>query len=376
MAQDNSQEKSHQPTEKRKRDARSEGQIARSRELNTFGLMLASILGVWLFSSFVFKNIFEITEHSLSLNLNDIALPMDLATRFFSAVMSATFSLLPFFALILLAIIISNVVMGGVSFNWGNISFKWEKLNLFSGMMRLFSKKNFLEAPKSLAKFFLILGVSLFFLGTNLRSIYELGAHSPHDSITLALTWMLKGFSIIGFSLFIIALIDVPLQWFFHQQKMKMTSQELRDEMKDVEGRPEVKQKIRTQQRKWAQTRMMQQLPMADVVITNPTHYAVALKYDQSKFKAPYLIAKGRDQVAARIRQVALEEKIPTISLPPLARAVYTHTELNQPIPEGLFKAIAQVLAYVYQLKRLTTPRERRSLSLGAIDIPRELRVE
>jgi len=210
-----------------------------------------------------------------------------------------------------------------------------------------------MELIKAMAKFFLVAAVALVVIYTNMDAYLQLGNMPMKAALVKAgelLTW---AFLLVTIALMIISAIDVPFQIWDHKKQMKMTLQEVKDEMKDTEGKPEVKAKIRQTQREMAEARMMDAVPDADVVITNPTHFAVALKYDPENMRAPLVLAKGADLVAANIRRVASANEILLLETPPLARALYHCTEIGQEIPHGLYVAVAQVLAYVFQLREV-----------------------
>ena len=239
----------------------------------------------------------------------------------------------------------------------------------------MFSPKSLMELVKALGKFFLVGGVACFVLYTVLDEILML----PLQPLSQAFTntgsmfiWCLLGFSS---TLVLIAAIDVPFQLFQFKKQIRMTKQEVKEEMKDTEGRPEVKSAIRERQQEAANRRMMAEVPTADVVITNPTHYAVALRYDQDSNGAPRVVAKGKDFIAAKIREIAEENEIAIFRAPPLARALYASTELDQEIPGNLFLAVAQVLAYIFQLRQARRGKARMPRPPRNIKVPEEYRL-
>ena len=247
-------------------------------------------------------------------------------------------------------------------------------MNPLAGLKRMFSLKALVELLKALAKFLVVLGTSLLVLHLRTDDFLSIG-QEPLEQAIVHCAWALaSALLILSSSLILIALVDVPFQLWDNKQKLMMTKQEVRDEFKDSEGKPEVKGKIRQLQREMAERRMMEKVPQADVVITNPTHFAVALKYDPLNGGAPIMLAKGADFIAQKIREVANENNIVVLESPPLARAVYYSTELDQEIPSGLYLAVAQVLAYVFQLRQYRAGQGKRPGPMPEPPIPDDLK--
>ena len=377
MAQEQSgQERTEQPTERRKQEARRKGQVPRSKELNTMLSLLLAGAAFWVLGGALVERLFALGTAGFAI---DRALAFDaeaMPVRFMHLVTQSLLALLPFFAVMLVAALAGPLLMGGWSFSLEAMAFKWEKLDPVKGLGRLFSAKGLLELLKALIKFFLLLIATYFLLLFFEREILNLSVFSPGMASARAVYLLLFSLLVLSATLFFIVAFDVPFeQWNFNRQ-LRMTRQEVRDELKETEGRPEVRQRIRTLQREVSQRRMMQDVPSADVVITNPTHYAVALTYAQHS-GAPVLVAKGRDLVALQIRRIAAEHDVPLFAAPPLARALYGSTEIGQEIPRPLYLAVARVLAYLYQLRRarptdyvprpddLDIPEEYRTMSDG-----------
>ncbi len=259
--------------------------------------------------------------------------------------------LMPFFLISVVAAIASSLVIGGWSFSMEAMAPSFGKMNPWSGLKRMFAVRGLVELIKSILKLLLIGFVAVLMMKSLGADLLNLGHQEPDAAMGHAgqmLTWV---FLVLSLVLVVIAAIDIPYQLWDHAKQMKMTKQEVRDEFKDSEGKPEVKSRVRQMQRELAQRRMMEAVPEADVIITNPTHYAVALKYDGAGMRAPRVVAKGKNLIAAQIRNKAMEHEVPIFSAPPLARAIYFSTEIDQEIPAGLYFAVAQVLAYIYQLK-------------------------
>ncbi|PTU03368.1 flagellar biosynthetic protein FlhB, partial [Pseudomonas sp. HMWF031] len=287
----------------------------------------------------------------------------------------ALWSIQPFMIAMVLAAIIGPISLGGWLFAAGSMAPKFSRLNPAPGLTRMFSTKALVELLKALAKFIIILFVALAVLSSDIDDLLRI-AHEPLE-MAIIHSLQVVGWSTLWMAcgLIIIAAVDVPVQLWESHKKLLMTKQEIRDEHKDQEGRPEVKQRIRQLQREMSQRRMMAAIPQADVVITNPTHYAVALKYDPDKSGAPMLIAKGSDFLALKIREIAAANEILLLESPALARSIYYSTELEQEIPGGLYLAVAQVLAYVYQIRQYRAGKGKRPEPLkDDLPIPPDLR--
>ena len=244
--------------------------------------------------------------------------------------------------------------MGGWSFSLESISFKLEKLDPIKGLARIFSLKSLVELAKALAKFVLLLGAAILVFFSIDQQLLSLSSMTPKAAGLEAATILVQVLLILSATMILIVALDVPFELWNHSKQLRMTKQEIKDEMKETDGNPQVKQRIRTLQRQLAEGRMMEDVKTADVVITNPTHYAVALQYLDRPGSAPKVVAKGKDLTALRIRSIAADCDIPIFEAPPLARALYRSTEIGYEIPHVLYMAVARVLAYVFQLKNAT----------------------
>jgi flagellar biosynthetic protein FlhB len=351
MAEDTQQERTEDPTAKRLSEARKRGQIPRSKELNAFVLTVAAAAALALMGTYGAEHLWELMQGDFRLTRNDIFDPVAVKEHVLHDALIAAKLLAPFLGIMLVLALAAPLSIGGWNFSNEAYQPKWDKLDPIKGLGRMVSPQALVELVKALLKFVLVAGVTVWlfsryfdrFMGLNRQGLETALA----DSVGLIVTCLLY---LCG-SLALIAVIDVPFQLWNYKRQLKMTRQEVRDEMRDIEGKPEVKSRIRQLQMEYARRRMMQEVPKADVVVTNPTHYAVALKYDQLNMRAPKLVAKGNDLVAAQIRKLAGEAGVPLMEAPSLARAIYFSTELDQEIPAGLYLAVAQILAYVYQLK-------------------------
>jgi flagellar biosynthetic protein FlhB len=266
----------------------------------------------------------------------------------------ALLALSPFMAIMLVSVFAGPLLMGGWSFSLETISFKLEKLDPIKGLARIFSLKGLVELVKALAKFVLLLGAAILVFFSIDQQLLSLASMTPKAAGLEAVTILVQVLLILSATTILIVALDVPFELWNHSKQLRMTKQEIKDEMKETDGNPQVKQRIRTLQRQLAESRMMDDVRTADVVITNPTHYAVALQYLDRPGSAPKVVAKGKDLTALRIRSIATDCDIPIFEAPPLARALYRSTEIGYEIPHVLYMAVARVLAYVFQLKSAT----------------------
>ncbi|VVP23266.1 flagellar biosynthesis protein FlhB [Pseudomonas fluorescens] len=369
------QDKTEDPTEKKKKDAREKGEIARSKELNTLAIMLAGAGALLVFGGALAQEMMDLMRLNFSLSREVVLDQRSMGTYLLHSGQIALLAIQPVMITLLLAALIGPISLGGWLFSAGTMAPKFSRMNPGAGLKRMFSAKAIAELLKALAKFFVVLFVALLVLSADIDDLLRI-AHEPLDRA------IIHSLQVVGWSslwmacgLIIIAAVDVPIQLWESIKKLKMTKQEVRDEHKDQEGRPEVKQRIRQLQREMSQRRMMAAIPDADVVITNPTHYAVALKYDPDKSGAPMLIAKGSDFLALKIREIAAANEILLLESPALARSIYYSTELEQEIPGGLYLAVAQVLAYVYQIRQYRAGKGKRPDPLkDDLPIPPDLR--
>lgn len=345
------QERSEDPSQKRLDEARRKGQIPRSREFNSMVMLVSAAASLLFMGDDLMRNFADLLKDGLTPDRKLIFDRFGVVAGLSKMLEEGAWMLMPFFLVSVVAAVGSSLVIGGWSFSPEAMAVSFDKLNPLSGLKRMFALRGLVELVKSVLKLLLIGGVAVLLMQQLSSDLLNLGYQEPAAAMGHAgqmLTWV---FLLLSLVLMVIAAIDIPYQLWDHAQQMKMTKQEVRDEFKDTEGKPEVKSRVRQMQREIAQRRMMQAVPEADVIITNPTHYAVALKYDGTDMRAPRVIAKGKDLIAAQIRTKAMEHEVPIFSAPPLARAIYFSTELDQEIPAGLYFAVAQVLAYIYQLK-------------------------
>ena len=348
---DDFQERTEQATPKREREAREKGHVARSRELSTTALLLFATAGLLLTGPSVLQSVSGLMRQSFTVFRASSQPEVDLVLYFQAALMEVLQALAPFLLLSTVAAIAAPLALGGWVFSAQAFAFKWEKLNPIKGVKRIFSWVGLMELAKALIKFVLIMSVTLLAVWYTLGDILAMGRQGLWPSLNHLWDTISWGFLVVCATTGLIAAIDVPFQIWNNARQMRMTRQQVKDELKETEGNPEVKARVRALQRDLAQRRMMEAISTADVVITNPSHYAVALNYKPETMNAPRLVAKGVDLVAHRIRVVAQSQHIPVVSSPALARAVYFHTKIDHEIPGGLYVAVAHVLAYVYRLR-------------------------
>ena len=371
---DSGQERTEEPTGKRLQESRDKGQVARSRELNTLAVVMVAAVGLLTLGPAMVQKLMNIMSFNFSVEREALYSNDSMGLHLFASVGEGLQVLGPLFFLLLVASIVGPVLLGGWLFSTKSLAPKFERMNPLAGLKRMFSLKALVELLKALGKFLVVLGAALLVLHLRTEDLLSMGQESLQSAIVHCAWVLASSLIILSASLSLIAAVDVPFQLWDHKQKLRMTKQEVKDEFKDSEGKPEVKGRIRQLQREMAERRMMDKVPQADVVITNPTHFAVALKYDPLATGAPVLLARGADLVAQRIREVASENQIVVLESAPLARAVFYSTELDREIPAGLYLAVAQVLAYVFQLRQFRAGQGKRPGPMPEPPIPDDLK--
>lgn len=367
--QDTGQERTEEATPKRQQEAREKGQIARSRELNTMLLLLAAAVAAWTLGPRMIQGLLAMLHAHLSLTRAEVFGTHALTLQLRAGLINALSIMTPFFVIVVLAALLAPLAMGGWGFSGEAMAFKWDKLDPVKGLTRVFAWRGLVELIKALAKFILVGSVALLFLYLSLGALQGLGYEPLYQALGHTGHLFVQAFIVFSAALILIAAADVPFQLWDHKRQIKMTRQEIKDEFKQSEGSPESKARVRRMQQEMAQRRMMSEVPKADVIVTNPQHYAVALRYDQAKMSAPVVVAKGADLVAAKIRGIATKVKVPIVSAPPLARAIFHTTEINAEVPAALYMAVAQVLAYVFQLRQATGTGASRQSAAHAAEI-------
>ncbi|MEX0615058.1 MAG: flagellar biosynthesis protein FlhB [Methylophaga sp.] len=350
--QDSAQEKTEEPSAKRLQEAREKGQVPRSQELNTVMVLLASAAAMFVVGEGLIQSLADVMKLGMSFDRNDLFDVGAMLDSLWKGIEIMAFDLLSFLVVTVIAALSAPALIGGWNFSAQAMGIKPEKLSPLKGMKRIFGPQGLVELGKALGKFLLVGFFGTVILWGLRDQLLTLGQQEVIPAMAELGYIVLWGFLAICASLILIVLIDVPFQKWNHARQLKMTKQEVKDEHKETDGSPEVKGRIRRMQIQLSQARMMQDVPKADVIITNPTHYAVALRYDQSKSGAPVMVAKGADLIAQQIRMVGQHNDVPQLSAPPLARAIFYNTEIGEEIPAGLYIAVAQVLAFVFQLRR------------------------
>ncbi|MCT8987213.1 flagellar biosynthesis protein FlhB [Shewanella phaeophyticola] len=357
---DSSQERTEEPTSKRLEQAREKGQVARSKELGTAAVLLAASVGFAMTEPSIAISLYTIMKQIFTMERDQIFDTNSMFRVWGVVGNELAWPLISFIALLALVSFIGNVALGGMSFSVKAFMPKGSKLNPMNGFKRMFGTQALVELAKGIAKFSVVALSAYFLLRFYFFDILTLSSDHLPGNVYHALELLVWMFILLCCSMLLIVAIDVPFQIWNHNKQLKMTKQEVKDEYKDTEGKPEVKSRIRQMQHEMAQRRMMTEVPNADVIVVNPEHYAVAVKYDVTRSSAPFLLAKGVDDVAFKIREIAREHNVAIVSAPPLARAIYHTTKIDQQVPEGLFTAVAQVLAYVFQLRQYQKGKGRR----------------
>lgn len=372
MAQEEGQERTEPATPKRLREARERGQVVRSRELNTTAVLLASAGALLLLGGGMVESLRALLRHGLAFERARIYDNAALGAALERGALDALVAAAPLLAVTVVASLLAPMALGGWSFSTQAFSFQWERLDPIKGLGRVFAWRGLIELVKALAKFTLVAVAAVVLIWNLSGPMLGLGNEPLERALTHTAHLVGWSFLVLSLAMLVIAAADVPFQLWDYARQLRMTRQELKDEHKETEGRPEVRSRIRGLQRELARRRMMAEVPKADVIVTNPTHYAVALRYEEGRMAAPLVVAKGRDLIAMHIRQVGAASRVPQMSAPPLARALYHSTELNRPIPAGLYLAVAQVLAYVYQLRRARSEGGAAPLPPNDLPIPDE----
>ncbi|GLS89452.1 flagellar biosynthesis protein FlhB [Psychromonas marina] len=347
---ENGTERSEEATPDKIRKSKEKGQVARSKELATASVLISAAFALLVFGDRLAYELSVMMKYSFTFERSVLFSPeylwIHLTTSFKGLAM-------PMFIILFMLFVISilgSSLLGGMIFSTKSMMPKWSRLSPKAGLKRMLGMQAWVELLKSILKVLVVIGVAWTILAMTFEQILNLSMTPLPGSVFEALdmiTWM---FILLCCSLLVIVAVDVPYQIHKHSQELKMTKQEVKDEYRNSEGKPEVKQRIRQLQYEASQRKMMGDVPDADVIVTNPTHYSVAIKYEQDGERAPYIVAKGVDFMALKIREVAREYEIPVMEAPPLCRAIYHTTEIGDEVPEELFIAIAQVLAYIYQL--------------------------
>jgi flagellar biosynthetic protein FlhB len=351
---DSSEDRTEEPTSRRLSDARKEGQIARSIELPAAAVTISAVGLIFFMGGYLVNKLAERFAAGFHFDRKIVFSSNLLPALFADELLQSFVLIIPIFILTIVVAIASTGLTGGYNFSMQAVMPKASKLNPFSGLQRIFGPKAWVELGKAILKFVLVTGVVVLILNNNIDTLNLIGRMPIEPALKASGELLTKSALLITLSLVVIAMIDVPYQRWQFMKQMRMTKQEVKDEMRQSEGNPEIKGQIRRKQREMSNARMIDSVKNADVVITNPEHFAVALSYDPNGDSAPILLAKGTDEVAARIREEAQKHGIEIFQAAPLARALYFTTEIEHPVPEDLYYAVAQVIAYVFNLASIT----------------------
>ncbi len=373
---DSSQEKTEEATPKKLEKARDEGQVPRSRELTTTAILLAGTIGLYIFGQLISQRLMDVMQFNFVIERQHIFDTSQMVLHLASSFYDALLSLLPLFGILVAAAIIGPTALGGWLFSAKAMAPKFSRMNPAAGLKRMFSTKALMELAKALAKVLVILALAIGLLVGMQTEMLNLAYETVDRAIIHSMELSAYAAIALAAATILIAIVDIPFQIWEHTKKLKMSLQDIKDEMKDSEGKPEVKGRIRQLQREMANNRMMSSVPEADVVITNPTHYAVALKYDPDTMDTPLLVAKGVDNIALKIREIAAANDIEIMESPQLSRAIYHTTEVDREVPSGLYVAVAQVLAYVFQLRNYRKRRGERPVYPRNITVPEDMRYD
>jgi len=373
MAEDSDAEKTEPASAKRLEQAREEGDVPRSREVATFTVLMAAGAGLWMTGGGLVRQLSSALVSGLALDHEQVFNTDVLLNRIGVDIVRVLLACLPLGVTVMVVALASPLLVGGWLFSGKAITPNFAKLNPISGIARMFSSNALVELVKAVAKALVVGLVAWLVVMKYKDAVIGLALEPLKLGVVHLMDMLTMCFLIIVGALGFIAAIDGPYQMWHYANKLKMTRQELIQESKEAEGNPQVKGRIRQLQREMARRRMMADVPTADVIVTNPTHYAVALKYADGQRGAPKVVAKGIDEVAAKIREIAKEHKVTMLEAPPLARALYKHTEIGDEIPESLYSAVAEVLAYVFQLRVFSKGGGNRPTEPKTLDVPAEM---
>ena len=346
-------ERTEEPSQRRLQEARERGQVPRSRELMSFATMIGGSAALIATGSTLAARMSELMRRGMSLDAQSLVDPQSMLSALGRAAALAFLALLPIFGCLVVLVLLAGVALGGWNFSPAAMVPDFTRLSPLEGVKRLIGLRGVTELAKALLKFVVVGGVCAAVVVWLFKDVLALGRMAPRAAIGRGAGLLSWAFVWLCASLALIAIVDVPLQLFQFKRALRMTRQEVRDEAKEHDGSPQTKQRIRQLQQATARRRMMHKVPTADVVIVNPTHFAVALKYDPKNMRAPQVVAKGVDLVAQNIRRIAEEHRVPIFDSPRLARALYKSTDLNREIPAGLYMAVAQVLSYIFRIRTL-----------------------
>ncbi|MCC4833446.1 flagellar biosynthesis protein FlhB [Shewanella sp. 10N.7] len=371
---DTGQSKTEDATPQKLKKAREQGQVPRSKDLAASALIIGCAVMLTTSADWIASEMAEITRFNMNITREQLDEPKMLEMHIGAAIVGILHILGPLFILVGAIAMIAGALPGGPLFSIKNAFFKYSRIDPIAGLGRMVSIESLVELVKSILKITLLIGIMLYFLSSNLQGIMASSQLPVDEAVRYSIDTISAGMFYLGVGLLIITFIDVPYQYWHHHKELKMSHQEVKDEHKQQDGKPEIKAKIRQMQQKISRSRADSAVPQADVLLVNPTHYSVALRYDADKADAPYVISKGVDELALYMREVAQRNDVEIIEIPALARAIYYSTKIEQQIPAALFVAIAHVLSYVLQIKAARTGTQDKPEPLPHFYIPPHLR--
>jgi flagellar biosynthetic protein FlhB len=373
VAEENDLERTEPASPRRLEQAREDGQIARSQELGAFAVMATAGVAVWLLGSQLLGGFTGLMRQGLTLPAAAAFEPDRMLILLGQQGLGGFMAIAPVLVAAFIAALAAPMLLNGWLFSVKPLQPDFSRLNPINGVSRIFSVAGLMELLKAVAKVLVVGGIAALVLWNSLDAVVSLTLEVPEHAISHAARLVGWTMILVVGGMVLVVAVDVPFQLWNHARRLRMSKDELKRESRETEGDPHVKARIRTLQREAARKRMFAEIPKADVVVTNPTHYAVALSYKENSMRAPRVVAKGQDIVAGRIRELAAEHRIPILEAPPLARALYRHTDLGDEIPETLYTAVAEVLAYVFQLRQPARPGAHIPLPPEDIAVPKGL---
>lgn len=374
MSETPKHDKTEDATPQRIRKARDEGQVPRSKDLASAALIIGCSLMLTNSADWFAAKMSQLTRYNMLLTSEDLARDDVMLMHLGTSLVKMLELLTPLFIMVGLLAAVAGALPGGPIFNFNNANFKYSRIDPISGLGRIISINSLIELIKSVLKITLLIGIMLGFLDSNLDSLINYNQLPIDEAVTKGISMLSTGMLYLGTGLIAIAFIDVPYQYWHHLNELKMSRQEIKDEHKQQEGKPEIKAKIRQLQHRMGRSRADTAIPKADVLLVNPTHYAIALKYDADLADAPYVLTKGTEELALYMRKLAKQHNVEIIEMPALARAIYHSTQVDQQIPSALFMAIAHVLSYVMQIKASRKGLQQKPDPLPQFFIPPHLR--
>lgn len=374
MSKDTGQSKTEKATPQKLKKAREQGQVPRSKDLAATALIIGCSLMLTASADWFATQVARVAQFNMSLTKAELDEPGMMMIHIGTSLVEILNILGPIIVLIAVLSMVAGSMPGGPVFNFKNAAFKYSRIDPIAGIGRMFSVKSLVELVKSILKIVLLIGIMFTFLEHNLQSLLSYSQLPIDEAVRKGIDILSLGMLYLGLGMLVITFIDVPYQYWHHHNELKMSRQDVKDEHKQQEGKPEIKAKIRQLQQRIGRSRADVAVPQADVLLVNPNHYAVALKYDVEKADAPYVLTKGTDELALYMRQIAKHHDVEVIELPPLARAIYYSTQVEQQIPAALFIAIAHVLSYVLQIKAARQGKQQRPDPLPNFFIPPHLR--